>query len=511
MQTQTRWERYSLKESIRSITADPEPRPGGGGVDVHAPPDLGAVRRADARASYIRHVYRNVAFATATTDAAAVLIAFAISSFIQEGILQVPLNVSVLSWIAPFLVVGTFAAFRLYSAPRLAASEEFRRLVLAVTMVITTVVTFSYWTKAEFSRLWVAQSWLLALTLVLFERYLWRRFTRRAREHGWLALRTLIVGANAEAGRVATEMRQAELGFTPLGYVCGDAWGRPTTDIPMLGHIDDLPRLIQENGADCVFVASSAVHPGEMAQVSKTARREGIEVRITANVQEVLSSRVAAQPLGALMTFSLKPVSLTGLQAVAKRSFDMVTTAIAMTLAAPVLGLIALAVKLSSKGPVFFRQERVGYHGRPFTLLKFRTMVVNAEEMLGDLMQHNEASGPLFKMKDDPRVTRVGRFLRKWSLDELPQLWNVLVGDMSLVGPRPPLPREVAQYEDWMMARLEVRPGLTGLWQVSGRSELDFEDYVRLDLFYIENWSLAYDLFIIAKTIPTLVTARGAH
>jgi exopolysaccharide biosynthesis polyprenyl glycosylphosphotransferase len=235
-----------------------------------------------------------------------------------------------------------------------------------------------------------------------------------------------------------------------------------------------------------------------------------VEVRITANVQEILSTRVAAQPLGSLMAFSLKPVSLTGVQALAKRTFDIGLTAIGMVIGLPLFAAVALAVKLSSRGPVFFRQERVGYHGRPFTMLKFRTMVVDAEAMLDGLMEQNEATGPLFKIKGDPRVTPVGRFLRKWSLDELPQLWNVLVGDMSLVGPRPPLAREVAQYEDWMMSRLEVRPGLTGLWQVSGRSDLPFDDYVRLDLFYIENWSLAYDLFIIAKSVPMLVTGRGA-
>src|SRR4029079_2633967 len=152
----------------------------------------------------------------------------------------------------------------------------------------------------------------------------------------------------------------------------------------------------------------------------------------------------------------------------------------------------------------------IGRHQQPFQMLKFRTMVDGADAMLDDLREQNEATGPLFKLRRDPRVTRVGRFLRKWSLDELPQLWNVLVGDMSLVGPRPPLAREVAEYEDWMMSRLEVRPGLTGLWQVSGRSDLPFDDYVRLDLFYIENWSLAYDLFIMCKTVPTLATGRGA-
>jgi exopolysaccharide biosynthesis polyprenyl glycosylphosphotransferase len=279
----------------------------------------------------------------------------------------------------------------------------------------------------------------------------------------------------------------------------------------MLGHLDDLPELIVQTDADCVFVASSAILPEHMAQVSKAVRRSGIEVRVTANMQEILSTRVAAQPLGGLMAFALKPVRLSGLQALAKRSFDLAATLAASILLLPVFALIALAVKLTSRGKVLFAQERVGYHGRPFKILKFRTMVMDAESQLDGLLDLNEASGPLFKIRDDPRVTRVGRFLRKWSLDELPQLWNVLRGHMSLVGPRPPLVREVDQYEDWQMSRLEVRPGLTGLWQVSGRSELAFDDYVRLDLFYIENWSLAYDLFILAKTVPTLVTGRGAH
>ena len=193
-----------------------------------------------------------------------------------------------------------------------------------------------------------------------------------------------------------------------------------------------------------------------------------------------------------------------------KRLFDLAVSLTALALLVPLLAVIALLVKLGSPGPVLYRQQRVSRGGRLFELLKFRTMVVGAEYMVADLKARNEADGPLFKIRDDPRVTRVGRFLRRYSLDELPQLWNVLKGEMSLVGPRPPLPREVDAYEDWQLDRLEVRPGITGLWQVSGRSELPFDEYVRLDLFYIENWSLAYDLFIIAKTIPMLLAARGA-
>ena len=291
-------------------------------------------------------------------------------------------------------------------------------------------------------------------------------------------------------------MLRDDLGFVPLGYVCADAWGRPTTDVPMLGDLDNLGALIAETDADCIFVASSAIRPEHMAQVNKAARRCGIEVRVTANVQEVLSTRISPQPLGGL---------------VAKRTFDIVSSAVVLVVFSPVITLIAVAVKTTSAGPILFRQQRVGYRGRPFTVLKFRTMVADAEERLPELLDQNEATGPLFKMLHDPRVTKFGRFLRKTSLDELPQLVNVLRGDMTVVGPRPPLPSEVAQYEEWQMARLEVRPGITGLWQVSGRSELPFEDYVRLDLFYIENWSLAFDLFIIAKTLPTVISRRGAH
>jgi exopolysaccharide biosynthesis polyprenyl glycosylphosphotransferase len=469
------------------------------------------VVEAGRRGSRVRREYRKIAFAMAFSDVVSILLAFSLASVTHDRVITAPLDVWVLLVATPTLVIAVFSAFRLYSVQRLTAAEEFRRLLLGVTMIITTAVTFSFWTQATFSRLWIALSWVLGLALILITRWSWRKVVGHARERGRLALRTLIVGANAEAGRVVTEMRQRGLGFIPLGYVCADAWGRPTTDIPMIGHIDDLQPLIAEQDADCIFVASSAIRPEHMAQVSKAARRTGIEVRVTANVQEVLSTRVDAHPLGGLMAFALKPVRLSGFQALAKRSFDLVVTLVGSIVLLPVFGMIALAVKLTSKGPVFFKQERVGYHGRPFKIMKFRTMVVDAEDRLDDLLHMNEATGPLFKMKDDPRVTRVGKFLRKLSLDELPQLFDVIRGDMSLVGPRPPLPREVAQYEDWMMARLEVRPGITGLWQVSGRSELPFEDYVRLDLFYIENWSLAYDLFILAKTVPTLVTARGAH
>jgi lipopolysaccharide/colanic/teichoic acid biosynthesis glycosyltransferase len=178
---------------------------------------------------------------------------------------------------------------------------------------------------------------------------------------------------------------------------------------------------------------------------------------------------------------------------------------------APILALIALAVKLDSRGPVFYGQLRLGKDGRQFKMLKFRSMNVDADKRLSELKEQNEATGPLFKMRRDPRVTRVGRFIRRWSLDELPQLINVFRGEMSLVGPRPPMPSEVAEYEDWQLGRLRAVPGVTGLWQVSGRSEVPFHDMVRLDLHYIRNWSLALDVEILLRTIPAVLTSRGAY
>ena len=462
-------------------------------------------------ASRVRRDYVWLKAGMVLTDCLSVAAALTLAVLAHRGFSAQPLQVWWLIALSPLLVVVVFSAFHLYSIQRLSAAEEFRWILLGVTMVITSIATASFWVDAVFTRSWIGLSWVIAMVFVMVTRYAWRSVVRTSRRRGRLVQRTLVVGANAEAGRIVTEMLRADLGFIPLGYVCADAWGRPTTDVPMLGHLDDLGALIAEHDADCIFVASSAIRPEHMAQVNKAARRRGMEVRVTANVQQVLSTRVSAQPLGELMAFSLRPVRLSGLQAVAKRTFDIVSSGFALVLLSPVMTVIAFGVKLTSAGPILFRQERVGYRGRPFTVLKFRTMVADAEDRLHDLLDLNEATGPLFKMAHDPRVTRFGRFLRKTSLDELPQLVNVLRGDMTVVGPRPPLPREVAQYEEWQMARLEVRPGITGLWQVSGRSELPFEDYVRLDLFYIENWSLAFDLFIIAKTIPTIVSQRGAH
>jgi exopolysaccharide biosynthesis polyprenyl glycosylphosphotransferase len=414
--------------------------------------------------------------------------------------------------VAPFVTLAFGVGFGLYRTHQYSSLEEFRRIVLALSMTVTAIVMLSFWSKASFSRLWIGYSWVLALVLAGVSRRLWHREIRRGWADGELTFDTLVVGTNSEAAHLADLLTSSKLGYRPLGFVATSTQPASGSSLPVLGPIGQLRELIRQTGANCVFVAATAVQAADVKHVLKARRLDGIEIRVTANVPAMLATtRVTPRSIGGLMTLSINAVRLTRGQAIAKRTFDLVVSSAALLLLWPVLLAVAIAIRLDDGGPVLFRQARVGLHRQRFTLLKFRTMVPEAERQLPELVSRNEADGPLFKLRDDPRITRVGRFLRRYSLDELPQLLNVLKGEMSLVGPRPPLPGEVARYEDWQLDRLEVRPGITGLWQVSGRSELSFEEYVRLDLFYIENWSMLYDLFVVAKTIPILLLPRGAY
>jgi exopolysaccharide biosynthesis polyprenyl glycosylphosphotransferase len=463
-------------------------------------PDRAAGDRADVGRQYRRHH-----LLMGLTDTLAVLAALlAASSRLAPTLDLRLLGAGAVITPAVHLTMG------LYRAHQLSTAEELRRILVAVSLVVPATAMASCWSPAALSRTWMLWSWALGLALALSVRRLWHRQARRARRNGRLTFRTLIVGANLEAEHLAATMRARELGFLPVGFVTGGRDELRLEDPRVVGPVGRLRELVRETGADCLFVVASAVTPDDVAQVMKARRQADVEVRFTANLPAVLSSRLAPQAIGDVLALAVTVPQLTRLQAAAKRACDVVLAAAGLLALAPLFAVVALAVRATSRGPVLFRQQRVGFRGRPFTLLKFRTMVDGADRMLGALLDRNEADGPLFKLRRDPRVTRVGAVLRRHSLDELPQLWNVLKGEMSLVGPRPPLPAEVERYEEWQHDRLEVRPGITGLWQVSGRSELSFDDYVRLDLFYVENWSVAYDLYILSKTVPLLVSARGA-
>ena len=470
--------------------------------------------RVGGRARSVRATYRRVYRLVAVTDALSIAIALFIAYWARVG-LQLPTGRSLAVLIATpvLMIVLVYPAFHLYDAYRYSPAEEFRRIILAVSLGLGVVSALAYSSKSDLSRMWIALSWAIAIVLALASRRVWHKWIGNRRTSGLLAFPTLVVGTNAEARHLVELMQLPSFGFRPIGLVTTGADG-PTLDdpdYPVLGSVVELRDLIRELGVECVFVAASALSAREMGYVAKAVRLEGVEVRITATLPEVLSSRVAVQSLYGVTAISLRPVRLTGAQTVVKRLFDIGVASLGVMVASPVMGMIALAVKLTSPGPILFRQTRVGQRGRPFTMLKFRTMREGADELVDDLREQRGVDDLMFKLEDDPRVTRVGRFMRRWSLDEMPQLFNVIRGEMSLVGPRPPLPREVTRYEDWQFDRLEVPPGISGLWQVSGRSDLSFDDCVRLDLFYIENWSLAYDLYILAKTVPVLLSSRGAY
>ncbi len=281
---------------------------------------------------------------------------------------------------------------------------------------------------------------------------------------------------------------------------------------PCSARPTDARRVAADVEADTVAITSSGVLGREgLRQLAWQLEGSDTSLLLTPELTDVAGPRINVRPLGALSLLQVTEPKFSGATRILKGAMDRVIAALMLLVLSPVLLATALLIKLDSRGPVFFRQTRSGVGGAPFQLVKFRSMVDAAEDLLIDLTDRNESGGVLFKIRRDPRVTRVGRVLRRFSIDELPQLWNVLIGEMSLVGPRPPLPSEVEMYEEDARRRLLVKPGLTGLWQVSGRSDLSWDESVRLDLYYVENWSFVLDLTIIARTVGAVVAGRGAY
>ena len=337
---------------------------------------------------------------------------------------------------------------------------------------------------------------------------------------------TLVVGRGHEASLFIREMRERPaLGYRVIGMIDTPSAETNQTDsyegVPVVGTLEGLPEAIRDSGANEVIIADSQVNGDAMFEVMmRCGRRRGVEFRIAPNLFNCLPRKTEIDQIGVLPMIRLFREPLSSSARLLKRTSDLVISALSIAVLLPLWLLIALLIKLDSRGPVFYTQERVGMDGRLFLLYKFRTMVANADAELHREYQRAFIAGraeanlgdnekPTYKLLSDPRITRVGKFLRRTSLDEVPQLWNVLLGDMSIVGPRPPIPYEVEAYELWHRKRLDMKPGLTGLWQVSGRNRLPFEEMVRLDLFYIENWSLLLDLQIILRTGFVMLGREG--
>jgi exopolysaccharide biosynthesis polyprenyl glycosylphosphotransferase len=402
-----------------------------------------------------------------------------------------------------------FARYGLYAARRVAGRlQEFRTIFHAVVVGVALLAVGAYAFDLNVSRGWVLTTFFVALLSVCFERELVRRGYAVLRRRGHFLRRVVVVGANDEGRAIAEMLRTVpSLGYDVVGFVDDVA---SSNGINVLGPMSETLEVCDTYAASGVIVATTSLDIDTSNRLVRELMDAGVHVELSSSLRDIASDRLLVRPLGEFPVVYLEPVRNYGWRAFAKRSFDILFAGGLLLVLSPVLLLIALAVKVTSRGPVFFSQQRIGRGGRIFTIHKFRTMVRDAEARLAELQALNEADGPLFKIRDDPRITTVGRFLRRASLDELPQLWNVVRGEMSMVGPRPALPAEAAQWEPKLLQRLRVRPGLTGMWQVHGRSNASFNDYGRLDLYYVDNWSIITDLGIIARTGPCLIRRDGA-
>jgi exopolysaccharide biosynthesis polyprenyl glycosylphosphotransferase len=380
------------------------------------------------------------------------------------------------------------------------------RLIRATLAGAAAILVATLFVHPSVSRRWALAFAVAAALGIVIERTLLHVLVRTLRHLGLLRRRVVMIGPEEDT-HVLRDLLQAddELGYDVVAVA--DRHG----DDPAGRSPEVVVDLAREADADAVVIPTSAMRPDEQARLVDELGLLGMPVEIISSAREVAPHRIVTRNLGSCPVVEIEPVTGRRWRSAAKRTFDVVLATLGLLITWPLLLLAAVAIKLDSAGPAFFVQSRVGRGGHRFSVYKLRTMVVDAEERLADVAHLNEGDGPLFKVRADPRLTRVGRFLRATSIDELPQLVNILKGDMSVVGPRPALPREVEQWDDRLLTRLRVKPGLTGMWQVSGRSDASFDDYQRLDLYYVRNWSLLTDLAIVLRTVPAVVARRGAR
>ncbi|HEU5271818.1 MAG TPA: sugar transferase [Jatrophihabitans sp.] len=400
-------------------------------------------------------------------------------------------------------------------------ATEFQRIFHAFLHVTALVAFASFISHADLSRGFVLVALPVTLLVNLLARYAARKWLHRQRAAG-RALKSVLLVGDAEAIVSFTKVLRDDryVGMRVVGAcVPSEVVAETSTvetlvalNVPLLGDVDSVLSAVRQSGADTVAVVSSGrVGPEKLRSISWQLEGSETDLVVSPGLIEVAGPRLHILPVAGLPLLHVEEPTFSGFSRVVKGAFDRGAAALMLFCLSPVFLAIVLAVRISSRGPALFKQTRVGRSGTEFTMLKFRSMYVDAEDRLLELERLSDGNGMLFKMRSDPRVTRVGQFLRKYSLDELPQLMNVLRGHMSLVGPRPPLPREVARYETHVHRRLLVKPGLTGLWQISGRSDLSWEETVRLDLRYVENWSIATDLLILWKTARAVVAGSGAY
>lgn len=402
--------------------------------------------------------------------------------------------------------------------PRVMGSgpTEYHRVFDASWRLFAVLAVLAFLLRFPEARGYLAFAFPIGLGGLFLGRYGWRQWLHRQRANGLARSAVLAIGHRDQAERLIRDLNgRDESGYRVVGVCVPSgvvANGEEIRGVPVLGELRQAGEVATRVGADIVAVSGSDAITAEVVRrLGWELEPYGVDLMLTAELADVAGPRITITPAESVSLLHVDAPRFTGPRFAVKTAADWAGAALLTFLLLPVLVLVSLAVLVTSRGGIFYKQERVGRNGRTFPMFKFRSMRVGADREVATLVEQNDGAGPLFKMREDPRVTPVGRVLRRYSLDELPQLLNVLRGDMSLVGPRPPLPREVAKYEQKVRRRLLVKPGLTGLWQVGGRSDLSWEESVRLDVYYVENWTLFGDFLILARTARAVFSGHGAY
>jgi exopolysaccharide biosynthesis polyprenyl glycosylphosphotransferase len=411
----------------------------------------------------------------------------------------------------PLWLLAARASHLYVSRANLRVADELKHILWTAVLGVAAAIGLAFVFQVDdLSRWWTATLLGSVFFALSAERLFARVVFRRLRRDGRLSRPILVVGMDEHAVAIArTTQRHPELGYRTLGFIA-DHPPTQDCDLPVLGRTDRIEQVARSVGASGVLISLQSTSGEVVNALSRRLTDAGLHVTLGTGLRDIDLHRLRAQELDGQALFYIEPIIRTGWRRTAMRVFDVGVSMGALLFAAPLIAASAIAIRLESDGPVFFRQRRIGQGGSPFDIIKLRTMHDGADDLKDALLALNESDGPLFKISADPRVTRVGRFLRKFSIDELPQFWNVLRGEMSVVGPRPALPREVAEWDEDVHERLRVLPGITGMWQISGRSETTFDEYKRLDMYYVDNWSLRHDVKIVLRTIAVVLRGRGA-
>ncbi|WP_288025571.1 sugar transferase [Arthrobacter sp.] len=413
----------------------------------------------------------------------------------------------------------TLAAYRSRDARVVGIGlDEYRRVISATVTLLGTLAILALAFKIDVARGYMALVFPLGVVGLTGSRWGLRQWLNRQRRYGHFLSRVIVLGRRRDVEYVIGQIqKKSGASYEVIGTALPEGNDKKFLEvggqgIPVVASIRSVVGAVQRLNADAVIVAGPVNRGSKFIQrLGWDLEQSSTELVLATGLTSVAGPRIHARPVEGLPLMHVELPQYTGPKHVLKRLLDITLSAAALVVLLPVFAVLAILIRRDSAGDVFFRQERIGRTGEKFTIYKFRSMVQTAEEQLSGLLASNEGSGPLFKLRDDPRVTTVGKWMRKYSLDELPQFWNVLIGDMSLVGPRPALAREVDTYKAAVRRKLYIKPGLTGMWQVNGRSELNWKDSVRLDLYYVENWSLAGDLLILLRTARMLVFPNGAY